>query len=215
MSTMLDYMYIGDIWATAWEGLDWSKFEAGDTVAIFGAGPVGLLTAYSAILRGAARVYIVDRHQSRLDLAESIGAIGINFLEVDPVQEILAHEPTGVIRGLECVGFEAQNSAGEQDSSLTLHQLINVTATRGGIGIIGIFNNGMSNFNIGTAYNKGISINGGYVWPLNVASELVRLVSTGVANPNFITSRLINIEEAPNYFRRFERGEESKVVITF
>ncbi|KAH8747599.1 alcohol dehydrogenase, partial [Diaporthe sp. PMI_573] len=215
MSTMLDYMYVGDIFATAWEGLGWSGFEVGDTVAIFGAGPVGLLAAYSAILRGAARVYIVDRHQRRLDLAESIGAIPINFLESDPVQEILARKPNGVRRGLECVGFEAENAAGEQDSSLVLHQLVNVTATRGGIGIIGIFNDGMSDFNIGRAYNRGISIGGGFVWPLNTAWELVTLISAGVAGPNFITSSLIGIEDAPEYFSRLERGDETKVVITF
>lgn len=208
-------MYVGDIFATAWEGLGWSGFEAGDTVAIFGAGPVGLLAAYSAILRGAARVYIVDRHQRRLDLAKSIGAIPINFLESDPVQEILALEPNGVRRGLECVGFEAENATGKRDSSLVLHQLVSITATRGGIGIIGIFNDGMSDFNIGRAYNKGPSIGGGFVWPLNTVSELVTLISTGVAKPNFITSSLISIEDAPEYFRRFERGEETKVVITF
>ncbi|KAH6719540.1 alcohol dehydrogenase [Leptodontidium sp. MPI-SDFR-AT-0119] len=213
VATMLDYMYVGDIFATAWDGLGWSDFKAGDTVAIFGAGPVGLLTAYSAILRGAAQVYIVDRHQSRLDLAESIGAIGINFLETDPVQEIIAREPNGVRRGIECVGFEAQNEAGVQDSSLILKQLVNVTATRGGISVIGIFNEGMSDFNIGTVYNKGISVGTGYVWPLNTASELVALISAGVAKPNFITSSLIGIEEAPEYFQRFERGEEFKVVI--
>ncbi|PVH78799.1 GroES-like protein [Cadophora sp. DSE1049] len=214
MSTMLDYMYMGDIFATAWEGLGWSNFKAGDTVAIFGAGPVGLLTAYSARLQGASRVYIVDRHQSRLNLAESIGAIGINFLETDPVQEILAREPDGVRRGIECVGFEAEDATGVQDSSLVLQQLVNITATRGGISVIGIFNNGMSDFNIGTMYNKGISAKGGYVWPLN-SSELVALVSAGVAKPSFITSSLIDIEQAPEYFERFERGEESKVVITF
>ncbi|CAI0649684.1 unnamed protein product, partial [Colletotrichum noveboracense] len=55
-----EWLFIGDIFPTAWEGLTWSGFQPGDTVAVFGAGPVGLMCAYSAIIRGAALVYVVD-----------------------------------------------------------------------------------------------------------------------------------------------------------
>ena len=65
-------------------GVSWSGFEAGDKVALFGVGPVGLLTAYSAILRGPARVYSIDCVEDRLELAASIGAIPINFIKGEP-----------------------------------------------------------------------------------------------------------------------------------
>ncbi|KZL64082.1 alcohol dehydrogenase protein [Colletotrichum incanum] len=213
LTTLLDYLFISDIFSTAWSGVTFSGFQPGDTVAVFGAGPVGLLAAYSAVLRGASRVYSVDHVQDRLDLAESIGAIPINFHASDPVEQILAREPKGVRRGVEAVGYEAENADGEVDPSTTLHSLVDVVARKGGIGIVGLFDSTLSNFSIGTAYEKAIAIDGGIVLPLQVASELVPLVTTGKARPSFIVSSVIGIDDAHEYYRLFDRREESKVVI--
>ncbi|KAL4762632.1 uncharacterized protein BDW70DRAFT_149157 [Aspergillus foveolatus] len=214
-STLIDYLFASDIFATAWSGVTWSGFEAGDSVAVFGAGPVGLLAAYSALLRGASRVYSVDRVQDRLDLAVSIGAIPINFAESDPVEQILALEPNGVRRGVEAVGYEAVDASGAVQSGITLRQLIDVTAQRGGIGVVGLFSSGQADIDYGAAYAKKVSVNGGIVLPLQVAGEIVPLITSGHAHPSFIVSSVIGIEEAPEYYGRFNRTEESKVVITF
>ncbi|KAJ9634509.1 hypothetical protein H2199_008966 [Coniosporium tulheliwenetii] len=196
--TLLDYLFVSDIFSTAWSGVTFSGFKPGDTVAIFGAGPVGLLAAYSAVLRGASRVYSVDHVQNRLDLAASID---------------LGKEPNGVRRSVEAVGFEAEAVNGTIDSSLTLREMVNVTAPGGGMGIVGLFNSTLTDFNIGQAYEKTISVNGGIVLPLQVASELMPLITSGQAHPSFIISSIIDIEEAPEYYARFNRREESKVVI--
>ncbi|KAH7039473.1 alcohol dehydrogenase [Macrophomina phaseolina] len=214
-STLLDYLFVSDIWSTAWNGLSWSGFQAGDSVAVFGAGPVGLLAAYSAVLRGASRVYSVDHVQSRLDLAQSIGAIPVNYRDADAVEQILAHEPNGVRRGVEAVGFEAETPDGRVDPAITLRNLVNVTARRGGIGVVGLFNSTLTDFHYGEAFEKAIAINGGIVLPLQVASELVPLITAGIAHPSFIVSSVIGIEEAPEYYARFSRREETKVVIQF
>lgn len=87
-----------DVFATAWEGVSRSGFETGDTVAVFGAGPVGQMAAYISILRGASRVYSVDRIESRLKLAKSVGAIPINFQTASASEQIRALEPNGVDR---------------------------------------------------------------------------------------------------------------------
>lgn len=84
-----DYLTISDIFATGWAGLDFSGFNTGDTIAIIGAGPVGLMAAYSATLRSASKVYVVDYVQARLYRAASIGAIPINFFDSDPVAQIV------------------------------------------------------------------------------------------------------------------------------
>ncbi|KAF5651362.1 formaldehyde dehydrogenase, partial [Fusarium tjaetaba] len=101
------YLMTGDIFSTGWTAITWSGFEPGDSVAVFGAGPVGLMATYSALLRGASRVYTVDHAQERLDVAKSIGAIPINFAESDPVAQIQKLEPAGVKRAVDCVGLEA------------------------------------------------------------------------------------------------------------
>ncbi|CAN9308025.1 unnamed protein product [Alternaria alternata] len=213
-STLIDYLFVSDIFSTAWSGVTWSGFTPGDSVAVFGAGPVGLLAAYSAVIRGASRVYSVDHVQDRLDLAASIGAIPIDYRNSSAVDQIMQREPGGVRRSVECVGFEAETANGTVDSSITLREMVQVTAPGGGMGIVGLFNDTLNDFSIGTAYTKQIAINGGIVLPLQgVASELVPLITSGRAHPSFIVSSIIDIEDAPEYYARFSRREETKVVI--
>ncbi|RYP66890.1 hypothetical protein DL771_007547 [Monosporascus sp. 5C6A] len=101
-----DYVMLSDIFPTGWTALDYAGFRAGDSVALFGAGPVGLMAAYSAIIRGASTVYSVDYVPERLRLAESLGAVPINFREADPVEQILERKPSGVVRSVDAVGYE-------------------------------------------------------------------------------------------------------------
>jgi len=102
-------------------------------------GPVGLLCAYSALLRGAIRVYSVDHVPARLAKAASIGAIPINFKDDDPVSQILKLEPAGVDRACDCVGFECVNANGKNVENLVLTWAVKVTGIRGGIGVIGVY----------------------------------------------------------------------------
>ncbi|WAO88931.1 Putative Alcohol dehydrogenase [Fusarium falciforme] len=212
-----DYLTVGDIFATAWSGVSWSGFEPGDTVAIFGAGPVGLLAAHSAKIRGASRIYIVDHVKARLELGKSIGAIPINFIESNPVEQILRHEPNGVKRSVDAVGFEALNA------------IFSTKRSNGGVGVVGVYGSApgtifppgapviSSNFTFpfDTFWAKGVSLRGGVVDPREVAPELVRLIASGQARPSFITSAEITIDEAPEYYRRFNRTQETKVFIHF
>jgi threonine dehydrogenase-like Zn-dependent dehydrogenase len=176
---LLDYLFISDVFSTAWSGVTFSGFKPGDSVVVFGAGSVGLLAAYSAILRGASIVYSIDHVQDRLHLAASICAIPINFHDSDPVSQTLAREPNGVRRSVEAVNFEAGTASEEIDSGITLRHMVNMTARGGGIGVVGLFNNTLSDFHYGEVYEKSIAVNGGIVLPLQVADELVPLIVSG------------------------------------
>ena len=105
----LDYLACADIFATAWTSITQTGFQPGDSVAVYGAGPVGLLAAYSALFRGAIRVYSIDHVEARLVRAESIGAIPIDLRKGDPSTQILKLEASGVQRVSDCVGFECVN----------------------------------------------------------------------------------------------------------
>ena len=221
---------MGDIFATAWASLDFSGFQPGDTVAVFGAGPVGLLAAYSAQLRGASRVYSVDHVGARLRLAESIGAVPINFADADPVAQILAREPSGVTRAVDCVGYEAVDRNGTRSPALVVNNMVRVAANGGGLGQIGVFfaaesaspgipnaeqTSEMIEFPIVEFFNKGLSFRSGAVDPKIWAPELMKLIQDGRAKLDFIVSSVVGIDEAPDAYRRFERHEETKAVIVF
>ncbi|KAH8885599.1 GroES-like protein [Thozetella sp. PMI_491] len=221
------FLFNTDIFPTAWAGLDLAGFNPGDTVAIYGAGPVGLLAAYSALLRGANKVYVVDRVEDRLFLAASIGAIPIDMTKEDPAAQILRKEPNGVQRVVDCVGMEAVNTAGQQDEGFILSQAVNITSFHGGLGIVGIYNAegrtagtplGASipasiSFPMTPFWAKGITIGAGIVDALRYQQQLFELVSTGRAQPGFIVSNMLNIEDAPEAYSRFDQKLETKVLL--
>ncbi|KAK1721116.1 hypothetical protein BDP67DRAFT_540689 [Colletotrichum lupini] len=207
-----DYLTVSDVFSIGWIAVTRSGFEPGDTVAVFGAGPVGLLAAYSAILRGASRVYSADHVPMRHEKAASIGAVPINFMDSDPVQQILAYEPGGVILAADAVGMEAITANGTMQQNIVLNQMVELVAAGGGIGQIGIY---LAQPNTGLApnaerimpefFSKGIRYEGGMADPETVAGEL----------RYFVASASIDIEEVPTYYERLSNQQELKVFIKF
>ena len=224
-----DYLFISDIWATAWTCLDFSGFEAGDSVAVFGAGPVGLLCAYSALFRGARKVYIVDHNKQRLEKGASIGAIPINFTHNNAAEQILALEPNGVNRSCDCCGQEALNTDLKPQQNAILLDMVHVTKNQGGMGIVGVYfhqdntpghpraSEWRADLAIPTAemWTKGLKMQSGIVNIPSVAARLVELVKSGRGKPSFIVSSVVGIEDAPEAYKRFEEGKETKVVFRF
>lgn len=120
---------LSDIFPTGWTSLDYAGFSAGDSVAVFGAGPVG---SDGNLLRRPARclsrVYSVYYEPDRLGLAESIGAIPINFRDVDRVPRILALEPNGMTRSIDAVGYEKVTRDLTVRSDIVTHSMLAVMA---------------------------------------------------------------------------------------
>jgi len=85
-----DYVMLVDIFPTAWHATELARVQPGDSVVVYGAGPVGILAAYSATIKGASKVMVVDRHPDRLALAAKIGAIPIDDSKGSPVEQVLA-----------------------------------------------------------------------------------------------------------------------------
>ena len=83
-----DFAMLADIFPTGYHGAELADVSPGESVAVFGAGPVGLMAAYSCMIRGAAEVYVIDHVKERLDKAAEIGGIPIDFDKADPVQQI-------------------------------------------------------------------------------------------------------------------------------
>jgi len=221
---------LSDIFATGWDALNYAGFKAGDTVAIFGAGPVGLMALHAAKIRGASRIYSVDYVPERLAIAEQQGAIPINFREADPVEQIMALEPSGVTRSVDAVGYEQVNRNLTVQSDVITRNMLAVTSTGGGMGTVGVYNmesrntpeaprasvvDTSMNFSLADFFFTQLSWRAGPSDPIGLAPELVALVASGVARPGFVVSDVISIEDAPEAYRRFERHEITKAVIAF
>jgi glutathione-independent formaldehyde dehydrogenase len=109
----LDYVMLADIWPTGYHATELADVQPGDSVVIYGAGPVGLMAAYSANLRGASRVMVVDRHPDRLALVDKIGAVPIDDSQADAVEQVLdLTGAEGADKGCECVGWQAHDPQG-------------------------------------------------------------------------------------------------------
>ena len=135
-----DFILLADIFPTGWHGVELSGFQPGESIAVFGAGPVGLMAAYSAQLRGASRVYVVDRVPERLQSAEKIDCIPIDFSKGDAVDQIIEHNGGMVDRAVDAVGYQAVGSdPKKEEPNIVLENLIRVTRACGGLGIPGLY----------------------------------------------------------------------------
>src|SRR6195952_4431753 len=134
-----DYVMLSDIFPTGYHATVLAGVEPGDSVVIYGAGPVGLMAAMSANLKGASKVMVVDTHPDRLKLAEKMGAIPIDDSDgsaVDQVLELTGGE--GADRGCECVGYQC-SCKGHEVPNLTMNNLVKSVRATGGIGVVGVF----------------------------------------------------------------------------
>lgn len=153
-----DFLLLSDVFPTAYHATELAAVTPGKTVAVFGAGPVGLLSAHSALLRGASEVYVVDRVKSRLDKARELGAIPINFEDGDPVEQIKkmrqqdtvhqqslrpreADKLTGVDCAIDAVGYQARDESdpGRERPNQVIDYCAKVVNPAGNICLIGVY----------------------------------------------------------------------------
>ncbi|BCS04179.1 glutathione-independent formaldehyde dehydrogenase [Aspergillus luchuensis] len=223
-----DFILLADIFPTGWHGIEISGFQPGDSVAVFGAGPVGLMAAYSAQLRGASRVYVVDRVPERLRAAERIGATPIDFTAGDAVDQIIAHNGDMVDRSVDAVGYQAvgKDNSTEQPN-IVLENMIRVTRACGGLGIPGLYvpsdpgagdasaAKGMISLSFGKLFEKGLSLGTGQCNVKAYNRQLRDLIIAGKARPSFVVSHEIGIEEAETAYDKFDKRVDgyTKVII--
>jgi glutathione-independent formaldehyde dehydrogenase len=223
-----EYVMISDIFPTGWHATQLAGVQAGDTVVIYGSGPVGLMAAYSATLKDASKIMIVDFHPDRLKLAESIGAIPIDFSKEDPVERVLElTNGRGADRGCECVGYQAHDPQGHEHPNMTMNNLVRSVKFAGGIGVVGVYvpndpgapdpqnKQGEILFDWGLLWFKGQSIGTGQCNVKDYNRHLRDLIHLGKANPAFIVSHRLPLEQAPDAYKHFDARDNgwTKVVL--
>jgi glutathione-independent formaldehyde dehydrogenase len=105
-----DYVMLADIFPSGYQATELAGVQPGESVVVYGAGPVGLVAAYSAIIKGASRVMVVDRLPDRLRLVQKIGAIPVDDSKGSPIEQVLdLTGGEGADKGCECVGYHAHD----------------------------------------------------------------------------------------------------------
>jgi glutathione-independent formaldehyde dehydrogenase len=226
-----DFVLLADIFPTGYHGNELANVSPGDSVAVYGGGPVGLMAAYSALIRGAKKVFVVDRVAERLQKAEEIGAIPINFTEADPVAQIKDQtDGEGTDKGIDAVGYQAQARAkGEQreDPATVLNSLVATVRPTGALGIPGLYvpsdpggpdeqaKQGMLLVAIGKLFEKGLRLGTGQCNVKRYNRQLRDMIIEGRAKPSFVVSHEISLDEAPQAYEKFDKRVEgyTKVVL--
>jgi glutathione-independent formaldehyde dehydrogenase len=224
----LDFAMLSDIFPTGYHGTELAEVGPGDTVAVFGAGPVGLMAAHSAFIRGASRVFVVDKESDRLALAGRIGAEPIDIAAGDPVELIMeATGGTGVDRGVEAVGYQAHDATGEEHPELVLDNLVEVVRSTGAIGVVGVYvpedpgaasglaKEGRVPFKYGRFFSKGHRMGTGQCPVKRYNRELRDLIIAGRASPSFLVSHELALTEGVEAYDHFDKREDgwTKVVL--
>ncbi|UZJ55564.1 hypothetical protein CBS101457_004884 [Exobasidium rhododendri] len=223
-----DYAMLADIFPTGWHGCKLSGLQAGESIVVFGAGPVGLLAAYSAKLIGASDVYVVDRVPERLQKAKEIGCIPIDFSSSDPVDQILSmRDGKEVDRGVDAVGYQAVGASGKEVPNTVLTSLVKVVRATGGLGIPGLYvpsdpgapdaeaAMGMMSFPFGKFFEKGLFMGTGQCNVKAYNRQLRDMITSGVATPSFVVSNELPLSDAPMAYEKFDARIEgySKVLL--
>jgi len=230
-----DFAMLADIFPTGYHGAELASVKPGESVAVFGAGPVGLMAAYSCLIRGASEVYSVDHVQERLDTAKGIGAIPINYDKGNPVQQIKdMRNGSGVDKGIDAVGYQATKAGssavgGEQDEvpNVVLNQLIDLVNPTGALGIPGLYvpadpggvdenaKKGALSINFGKLFEKGLRLGTGQCNVKQYNAYLRDLIIAGRAKPSFVVSHQVSLQEAPQAYQKFDRREDgyTKVIL--
>ncbi|GAA2579974.1 hypothetical protein GCM10010435_66550 [Winogradskya consettensis] len=176
-----DFTMLSDIFPTGWHGTELARMQPGDKVVVFGAGPVGLMAAHSAMIRGAAEVFVVDKQKDRLDLAGKIGATPVDFSKADPAQQIL--DATG---GRGVVGVYVPEDPGATSD---------------------LAKEGRIAFHYGTFFSKGQHMGTGQAPVKRYNRRLRDLIIAGRAQPSFLVSHELPLSQAAEGYERFDKRE--------
>ena len=224
-------LFLSDIFPTGYMAAENAQIQEGDTVAVWGCGPVGQFAIASAFMLGASRVIAIDRLPERLELARSIGAITVDFSEEDVSVLTALKDLTGGIGPDSCidaVGLEAHSTdlqgiydrvktalMLETDRPGVLRQAIQAVRKGGTLSIPGVYGGLLDKVPFGAAFGKGITMKMGQTNMHNYMKTLLDRIEQGQIDPSYIISHRITLDQAPEMYKvwRDKKERVTKIVI--
>lgn len=223
-------LFLGDIFPTGWQAAANCDIEPTDTVAVWGAGPVGQFCVRSAVIMGAKQVVCIDNVPERLTMAEAGGAIAINFDDESVLERL--NELTGgkgPEKCIDAVGLEAHATRSldsvydrvkqavmlETDRPHVLREILYVCRPAGIVSIPGVYGGLLDKIPFGAAMNKGLTLRMGQTHVNRWTDDLLRRIQEGEIDPSFVITHTAPLEQGPELYETFRDKKDSciKVVL--
>lgn len=221
-------LFLSDILPTGWQAAVHCEIEPTDTVAVWGAGPVGQFAVRSAVLLGARQVVCIDQVSERLDMARAGGAITINFDHesvLDRLQELTAGK--GPEKCIDAVGLEAsplrsvdsmidrvkQTVMIETDRPHVLREMIYVCRPGGIISVAGVYGGFVDKIPMGAFMNKGLTMRTGQTHVNRWTDGLLALIADGLLDPSFVITHSVALQDGPAMYKTFRDKEDGCIKV--
>ncbi len=223
-------LFLGDIFPTGWQAAVQCDIEPTDTVAIWGAGPVGQFAIRSAILLGARQVICIDNIPERLSMARAGGAITINFDEESVLERLKdLTDGKGPEKCIDSVGMEAHVTRSldsiydrakqalmlETDRPHVLREMIYVCRPGGILSVPGVYGGLVDKIPFGALMNKGLTLRTGQTHVNRWTDDLLHRIQIGQIDPSFVITHTVDLDDGPAMYKTFRDKEDGciKVVL--
>lgn len=224
-----EVLFLSDILPTGWMAAENAEITAGDTVAVWGCGPVGLFAVQSARIMGAHQVIAIDHHPRRLELARQMGAKVIDYSQTHVLEALM--EMTGGIGPdavIDAVGMESHGFAPDNildsvkqkvgmgaDAPHALRMAIMACRKGGRISMPGVYGGFADKFPLGALMEKGLQLRTGQTHVQRYTQDLMRRIQEGEIDTTFMISHRLPLEEAPRGYHNFKENQNdwTKVVL--
>lgn len=221
-------LFLGDIFPTGWQAAVNCDIQPEDTVAIWGAGPVGQMAIRSAVLLGARQVVVIDRVPERLVMARAGGAITINFDEesvLDRLKELTNGK--GPEKCIDAVGMESHATRSfdamydrvkqavmlETDRPHVLREMIYVCRPAGILSVPGVYGGLIDKIPFGAAMNKGLTWKMGQTHVNRWTDDLLHRIQEGQIDPSFVITHTVSLEQGPDMYKTFRDKEDGCIKV--
>jgi threonine dehydrogenase-like Zn-dependent dehydrogenase len=212
-------LFLSDILCTSYHACKEANIKQGDTVGVWGLGPIGMLAVFWAKFMGASRVFAIDNVPFRLERSKTLGAEPINFDERKPVDAIHELCPGGIDKAIDCAGFRytkgmlhtVERAIGlETDSCEVVNECITLVKKFGYVVLIADYSGMTNHFNIGAVMEKGIRFIGGGQAPVQMYwKEILEYIREGKLDDAFkaVVTHRFTIDEIPKIYEVFDKKE--------
>ncbi|MBA1244282.1 zinc-dependent alcohol dehydrogenase [Pseudomonas japonica] len=221
-------LFLGDIFPTGWQAAVQCDIEPTDTVAIWGAGPVGQFTVRSAVILGAKQVVCIDNVPERLAMAKAGGAITINFDEesvLDRLAELTGGK--GPEKCIDAVGMESHATRSfdsvydrvkqavmmESDRPHVLREMMYVCRPAGTLSIPGVYGGLIDKIPFGAAMNKGLTFKMGQTHVNRWTDDLLNRIQEGQIDPSFVITHTVSLQDGPDMYKTFRDKKDGCVKV--